>query len=195
MAAGVAVCLFAVLGMAVSTMLIMREKIKAEENYRLAERRLRESREALDRLAETYRKLGTLTGNFGSGKESVEENQLRLFERLAADNPREPNYRRHLALCQNKLALAFRRSGRMDAAQRAVAEAIRIQRRIIETSDSEEECLSDLALSHNNLGMLRIETGDARARKSPSARPYGCKSACWRPTRTIPSPCKLWPPR
>jgi hypothetical protein len=161
-AAAVAVCLCAVVGMAVSTTLITREKVKAEENYQLAEQRLRESRQALDRLGETYRKLGTLTGNFGSGKEAVEENQVRLFQRLAADNPREPNYRRHLALCQNKLALALRRSGRIDAAQRAVGEAIRLQQQLVETSDGAQECFSDLALSHDNLGMLRIETGDAR---------------------------------
>jgi serine/threonine protein kinase len=160
-AAAVAVCLCAVVGMAVSTTLITREKLKAEANYQLAEQRLRESRQALDRLGETYRKLGTLTGNFGSSKEAVEENQVRLFERLAADNPREPNYRRHLALCQNKLALALRRAGRIDAAQRAVGEAIRLQQQLVETSDGSQECLSDLALSHNNLGMLRIEIGDA----------------------------------
>jgi hypothetical protein len=160
--AAVAVCLLGVVGMAVSTTLITREKFKADENYQLAERRLRESRQALDRLAETYRKLGTLTGDFGSSEEAVEENQLRLFERLAADNPREPNYRRHLALCQNKLALALRRSGRIDAAERAVRKAICLQQQLVEGSDGLRECLGDLALSHNNLAMLRIETGDTR---------------------------------
>jgi serine/threonine protein kinase/Flp pilus assembly protein TadD len=160
--AAVAVCLFAIVGMAASTTLIAREKLKAEENYQLAEKRLLESQQALDRLAETYRKLGTLTGNFGSSEEAVEENQLRLFERLAADNPREPNYRRHLALCQNKLALALRRSGRTGAAERAVRKAICLQQQLVEESDGLRECLGDLALSHNNLAMLRIEAGDAR---------------------------------
>jgi hypothetical protein len=160
-AAAVAVSLLAVLGMAVGTTLVMHEKLKADRNFQLAEQRLGESRQALDRLAETYRKLGTLTDNFGPNREAAEENQVRLFQRLAADNPREPNYRRHLALCQNKLALALRRSGRSDAARRAVAEAIRLQQQLVASSDSSRECLGDLAQSHNNLGMLCMETGDA----------------------------------
>jgi hypothetical protein len=45
--AAVAVCLFAIVGMAASTTLIAREKLKAEENYQLAEKRLLESQQAL----------------------------------------------------------------------------------------------------------------------------------------------------
>ena len=170
-AAAAAVCLLAVVGMAISTTLISREKVKAEQNYKLAENSLRQSRQALDRLAETYRKLGTLTGDFGAGKGVAEESQVALFERLAADNPREPNYRRHLALCQDKLALALERSGRIDAAEEAVGKAIRLQQQLVEGPDGLQECLSDLALSHNNLAMLRQETGDAAGRRRRSARP------------------------
>ena len=50
MAAAVAVCLLTMLGMAVSTLLIAREKARTEQSYVLAEEQFREARDAVDTL-------------------------------------------------------------------------------------------------------------------------------------------------
>ncbi|MGA2030743.1 MAG: serine/threonine-protein kinase [Thermoguttaceae bacterium] len=113
-------------------------------------------------LALTYNKIGTLTAEIGSTDEAVEAQQsaARLFEQLAADNPREPDYRRRLAVSQNNLALVLSRSGRTEPARRAYDDAIRVQEELSAASPECQQYLDDLALSYNNLGLLQDETGD-----------------------------------
>jgi serine/threonine protein kinase len=203
------VCALALIGMAVSTLLIAREKLRSEQNYARAEKHFREAQEAVDclgarlaeRLAEvpgaeqvrkdllretlryysnfvdqakenpslradlamTYSKIGTLTAEIGSIDEAILAHQsaIRLFERLAADNPRKVEYRRHVAVSQNNLALVLSRAGRTEAARRAYGEAIRLQKELAETSGHSAQDLNDLALSHSNLGLLQSQIGDA----------------------------------
>ena len=203
------VCLLALIGMAVSTLLIAREKYRSEQNYARAEKHFREAQEAVDclgarlaeRLAEvpgaeqvrkdllretlryysnfvaqakdnpslradlamTYSKIGTLTAEIGSIDEAIRAHQsaIRLFERLAADDPQKLEYRRHVAVSQNNLALLLSRAGRTEEARRAYGEAIRLQQELAEHSGRSAPDLNDLALSHSNLGLLQSQTGDA----------------------------------
>jgi hypothetical protein len=203
--------LLALLGMFASTLLINREKNRAERNYALSQQHFREAQGAVDRLgfvlaerladvpgaeqvrrgllqdtlryygnfvnearqnpalrvdlAATYSKIGTLAGEIGSNDEAIaaHENAIQLFRQLAADQPREADYRRRLAVSYNNLALLLQRSGRTDAARQAYDTAIRLQQALVDGAPNVGQYLGDLALSHANLGLLQSETSDMKA--------------------------------
>lgn len=208
--AAATVCVLAMLGLTASTVLILREKSKTEQNFALAQKRFQEAQEMVDRLgsqfaerladvpgaapvrrdlllqtvryyrdflkqaqqdpalradlALTYSKIGTLTAEIGSNEEAIEAHTsaVELFERLAAEHPREADYRRRLGVSKNNLALVLSRSGRTDAARRAYRDAIGLQQELASRSADGDLYAGDLALSYTNLGLLLSETGDTK---------------------------------
>ncbi len=213
-AAAAAVCLLAMLGMAASTLIIAREKTKAEQNYvlaeenfHLAEENFHKAQEAVETLGDcvaeglaevpdaaqvrgellrktlqyftefanqakqnpalqadlalTYSKIGELNEDIGSDRKAIaaHENAIKLFEELAAGDPRKSDYRRRLAISENNLALLLGRSGRIEPARQAYRDAIRLQEKLVEESGSAALYLADLALSNGNFAKLQSETG------------------------------------
>ncbi len=116
-------------------------------------------------VALTYNKIGTLTAEIGSGEDAItaHENASRIFEQLATDNPREPDYRCRLAVSRNNLGLALSRCGHTDTARSNFLEAVRLQEELVKSSGGAEQSLDDLARSYNNLGLLQSETAEPMA--------------------------------
>ena len=114
-------------------------------------------------LAMTYGKIGALAEEIGSTEEAIAayERAIALFNSLAATEPRRSDHQRRLALCRNNLAMSLRRSGRVEDARIEYLAAIKLQRNLARY-DSDERYLSDLAISHTNLGLLWAEIGDRK---------------------------------
>ena len=110
-------------------------------------------------LALTYSKIATLLGESGSTSAAIEAHQTArsMYARLVADEPGIREHRRHLALCWNNLAGALARGGRTAEARQAYDAAISIQQQLVQDAD-DVQSLNDLALSHNNLGLLQADT-------------------------------------
>ncbi|MCH8922775.1 MAG: serine/threonine protein kinase [Planctomycetes bacterium] len=119
-------------------------------------------------LAVTYTKVGIVKEQIGSMGEAVEayRTAAELFERLIASDPSEAAPRRDLARCLNNWALLLGRAGKTDAAEREFHKAIQLQEQLIADNKNEKngdvsDPLYDLALTHNNLGLLYSQTGRA----------------------------------
>jgi serine/threonine protein kinase/tetratricopeptide (TPR) repeat protein len=112
-------------------------------------------------LALTYSKIATLLDERGSANEAIDafDTASSMYTRLVADEPGVREHRRHLALCWNNLARALARRGRIDEAREAHGAAIVIQEQLVQDAD-DAQCISDLALSHSNLGLLQADTDE-----------------------------------
>jgi serine/threonine protein kinase/tetratricopeptide (TPR) repeat protein len=115
-------------------------------------------------LAMTYSKIGSLSGEIGSSKDSIEAHTtaIDMFRTLADREPHEREYRRHWAMSQNNLGLALRRAGRLADATTAYRAAIDLQKEMAGQPDHSAEALTDLALSYTNIGLLHAETNQIR---------------------------------
>ena len=118
-------------------------------------------------LAITYTKVGVVKEQIGSIDEAIEAYRTAagLFERSIESDPSRPAPRRDLARCRNNWALLLGRAGKTEAAEREFHEALRLQRELVAKDDQvndESEFLYDLALTHNNLGLLYSQTGRAK---------------------------------
>jgi serine/threonine protein kinase/Tfp pilus assembly protein PilF len=114
-------------------------------------------------LAITYTKVGVVKEQIGSIGEAIEayRTAAELFERSIQSDPSQPAPRRDLARCLNNWALLLGRAGKTDAAEREFLNALRLQTQLIAEGnhdDDESDPLYDLALTHNNLGLLYSQT-------------------------------------
>ena len=148
-------------------------------------------------LALTYSKIGALNAEIGSNDEAIDahENAIRLFEELAAGNPREPGLPPP--------------AGRLAEQPRAGAGPFRPdRRRPPRLSRRHPACkrtgggFGRIRASTWPIWPCRTATWDCckakpasrRTRKPRSARRSACKSACWSSSRATPKPCGTWPP-
>ena len=81
-------CLFAMLGMAASTLLIAREKTKAEQNYALAEKHFREAQEAVDRLGNAVGRAAGRRARRRAGSQGTVAGDLAVLRQLRRTRPR-----------------------------------------------------------------------------------------------------------
>jgi tetratricopeptide (TPR) repeat protein len=111
-------------------------------------------------LAITHSKMGKLSDEVGSTDEAIAsyEKALVIFKELSAGEPKVVDHQRRLALCQNNLAMALRRAGRIDDAKRTYHEAMLLQQRLAREA-LDDRLIGDLAVTQTNLGLLLSETG------------------------------------
>ena len=123
-------------------------------------------------LASTYREIGVLSAETGSDTDAIDADKqaIRLFEELAAANPRNTDYRQRLGVCENELALVLGTLGETDEARRAFREAIRVEEEVQRSGHDSSQCLVELAKAHSNLGLLQKATGDAEGAKASITR-------------------------
>jgi serine/threonine-protein kinase len=91
--------------------------------------------------------------------EAAYRQALALRERLAADFPTEPRYRRDLAYSHNELGSVLADLGKRAEAEAAYRQALALQERLAADFPWEPQHRQDLAASHNNLGILLADLG------------------------------------
>jgi serine/threonine protein kinase/tetratricopeptide (TPR) repeat protein len=115
-----------------------------------------ESEEARAVAADGQYRVANLRAFLGERSEAVAGygEAIRLLDRLAADFPASPDYRRQLAASHNNLGGLLRELGKHPEAEAAYRQALALQEKLAADFPAVPEYRGDLARSHNNLGSL-----------------------------------------
>ncbi len=107
-------------------------------------------------LGASHNQLGLLLAGLGKRPEADEQHRkaLAVREKLVADFPAVPVYRRELAQSHNNLGLLLAELGKGPEAEEHVRRAQAIQEKLVADFPAVPRYRQDLALSHNNLGLL-----------------------------------------
>jgi tetratricopeptide (TPR) repeat protein len=97
-----------------------------------------------------------------------------IWERLAAANPREPEYQTALAKCWNNLGVLYRRSDRPENAETAYQRAVALRERMTREHPDVPDYQNELAASYSNLGGLN-EDADGQRTCTPQGDPVSLK--------------------
>jgi serine/threonine protein kinase/tetratricopeptide (TPR) repeat protein len=158
-AAVVAVGTCAVLGMAVSTLLIAREKVKADLSFQRAERNFREAREAVDRfgtrLAET---LADVPGAAQVRRELLEDT-LRYYRDFAVQARHDPSLRADLATTYSKIGTLNGELGSSDGAIEAHRNALRLSEQLAAEHPRQSDYRARVAVCRSNLALALRTAG------------------------------------
>jgi len=163
--AAAAVSLFAVLGMAVGTLLITQEKIKADHNSELAQAYFRKAQNAVYQLgSEMAEKLANVPGADRVRGELLEETlgYYRDFVDEAKDNPA---LRADLAMTYSKIGTLTGEIGSTEDAIEAHRSALVLFEQLVADEPHVADHRSRLALCQNNLALVLSRSGrtdDAR---------------------------------
>ncbi len=160
-----AACLLAVIGLAVSTFLIAREKARTEQNFVRAETEYRRARSMLDRFGARFaEQLGEVPGAESLRHQWLQET-LEYYRDLVEEAGDDPGLQADLALTYTKIGTMAEAIGSTEDAIAAYEKAQSILQRLVADEPHEDEHQSNLALCRNNLALLLSrsgETDDAR---------------------------------
>ena len=111
--------------------------------------------------AEGHFRVGNLWRKLGRREEarSEYERAVDLWERLAADIPAVPDYRRELARSHNHVGLLLADLGKRAAAEEQYRKALVFQEKLAADFPAAADYRRDLATSHNSLGLLLTDLG------------------------------------
>lgn len=157
LAAGICFC--AVLGFALSTFLIAREKMNAERNFQRAERRLDDAHEAVDRFgAQLAEKLAHVSGAEELRREVLQDTlaYYRDFVEEAAD---DPVLQDDLALTYSKIGTLTDEIGSTDEAIQSHKMAIALFRKLVGEEPDNAQYKRRLAMCQNNLALTLRRAG------------------------------------
>jgi serine/threonine-protein kinase len=118
------------------------------------------------RLARANVRVGVLQHRLGrpDAAAAAYRRAIDLSERLTADRPTDPEYRRTLGTSQNHLGILLMEQGKAAEAEAAYRAALAVRAKLAADFPAVPDYRSDLAASQNNLGVLL-----ARAEKWPAA--------------------------
>jgi serine/threonine protein kinase/tetratricopeptide (TPR) repeat protein len=153
------ICLCAVIGFALSTFLIAREKLKADYNFERAERRLRDAHDAVDRFgAQLAEKLASL-GGAETLRREVLQDTLRFYSEFIADAADDPTLQDDLALTYSKIGMLNDQIGSTDEAIGAHQQALDLFSALVAAEPGLPEYRRRLAMCHNNLALTLRRAG------------------------------------
>ena len=159
-----AVCLLALVGLAVSTLLIVNEEHKTAQNLHFAENRLQDSHEEADKLGqEIADRLKHVPG-----AEEIRRDVLRTtlgYYRKFLDQDDNPASQAELALIYSKIGKLSAEIGSTDDAIDADREAIRIYKALAAAIPANSDYTEGAAVCENNLGLALADANrplDAR---------------------------------
>jgi tetratricopeptide (TPR) repeat protein/tRNA A-37 threonylcarbamoyl transferase component Bud32 len=111
--------------------------------------------------AEGHHRVGWLWNRLGRTEEAMKEDEqaLAIREKLAADFPKVPDYRRDLSRSHNNLGIALKPLGRHAEAEDHWRKALDIQEKLAAEFPTVPDYFVRLAMSHHNLGTLLPEVG------------------------------------
>ncbi len=163
--AAAAACLLVVMGLAASTFLIGREKVRAERNFQRAAANFRHARDTVDHFgAQLAERLAEITGAEHVRRELLQDT-LNYYREFAAQAGTDPALRAELALTYTKMGTITDRIGSTDEAIAAYKSARGILEQLVAEAPSAAEYRRELALCVNNLALLLSRSGstaDAR---------------------------------
>jgi len=158
-AGGVGVC--AVLGMAVSMVLIAQEKARAEHNSQRAEHYFRQSRETVDRLgARLAETLSDVPGAAHVRRELLQET-LGYYQDFAQQAQRDPALRADLAMTYSKIGTLNGELGKTDDALAAHRNALRLCEQLAAEHPLQADDRARAAVCRNNLALALRSAGRA----------------------------------
>jgi serine/threonine-protein kinase len=105
--------------------------------------------------------LGHLRGTLGQTDEALGayRRMIQVFNRLAARDPAETEYRRRLAQAHNDLGLMLHEAGRLDDAHRELLEAVRRKRELCDEAPDSLKFQHGLAVGLNSLALVNQAAG------------------------------------
>jgi tetratricopeptide (TPR) repeat protein len=110
--------------------------------------------------ANAHRRIGDIErwlGNFSSAPASYEKS-IQLLEKLQAEEPKNPEYRRWLMYCYNFLGEAYRQSSQAADAEQAYNFALKTARQLRDEFPESKQYQQELARADYNVGILYRET-------------------------------------
>ncbi len=163
--AGAAVCLLALVGMVVSTVLIAREKNKAEQNFARAEQYFRDAREVVDHLgARLAEQLSEVPGATQVRRDLLRKT-LQYYRGFAEQTKNDPALKTDLALTYSKIGTLASEVGSVEEAIEAHRSACELCKQLAAGEPTKREHERRLAVCQNNLGLALSQSGrteDAR---------------------------------
>ncbi|MCL4204324.1 MAG: tetratricopeptide repeat protein [Pirellulaceae bacterium] len=154
-----AACLIAVLGLGVSTLMIGREKHRAELNFERAELNYRHARGIVDRFgARLAERLVEIPGAEQIRRELLQDT-LQYYQDLAAQARDDPALRVDLATTYGKMGAIIENIGSTEEAIAAYESARELWDQLAAEAPRESDHRRKLALTLNHLAMLYARTG------------------------------------
>ena len=158
-----AVCFIAALGLATSTVLITRLKIRADQSTARATRFAREAQEAVERLGlDINEQLADVRGA-AQVRKGLLSTTLEYYQGFVEDAEDDPALRVDLALTYEKIATLSEGIGSTDQAIESHEKAIALFKQLVHDDPGNPEYRARLARCHNNLGLLFARSGSTGA--------------------------------
>jgi serine/threonine protein kinase/Flp pilus assembly protein TadD len=157
LAAGI--CLCAVLGFALSTFLIAREKLQADRNFQRAEKHLGRAHAAVDRFGtQLAERLSAVPGASQVRRELLQET-LGYYQDFVEEAADDPTLQDDLALTYSKIGMLTDQIGSTDEAIQAHKRALDLFQRLVEAEPNAVEYQRRLAMCHNNMALTMRRAG------------------------------------
>lgn len=160
-AVATAVCLLAVIGLAIGTVLIAREKARAETNFQRAEKQRLQAQQAVDRFGtQLAEKLANIDGAERLRHEVLHQT-LQYYQAFVREAEDDARLQDELGLVYSRMAnlldqLQWRRKA-VEHHEMAIATFDKLTRRFPDRHEYQRQ----LALCHNNLAMTLRRAGDS----------------------------------
>lgn len=153
------VCLLAAGGLAMSTVLITRQYLRAEQNGRSAERFFKNAQDAVERLGlQINERLADVPGA-GQVRQDLLASTVQYYEDFVEEAKNDPSLRLDLALTYGKIATLTEAIGSTEQAIAAYTRALSMCEQLVNDDPGNAEYRSQLAMCHNNLALLLTQTG------------------------------------
>ena len=154
-----AVGLVAVLGMAASTLLITREKLKTEHNFQRAEKYFRGARDAVDRFGvQLAERLAGVPGA-DQVRRGLLQDTLQYYRDFVEEARDDPSLRADLALTYSKIGTLADQIGSSEEAIDAHENALQLFEQLAADEPRVEAHRGRVAVCRNNLGLLLARCG------------------------------------
>ncbi|HUG67968.1 MAG TPA: serine/threonine-protein kinase [Pirellulaceae bacterium] len=160
------ICLCAVLGFALSTFLIAREKANTEHNFLRAEKHLSRAHDAVDRFGSQLAERLLAVPGAGQVRRELLLDTLGYYQEFVAEAANDPTLQDDLALIYSKIGTLTDEIGSADEAIHAHEKALGLFRRLVEAEPNKTEYQRSLAMCQNNLALTLRRAGrvaEARA--------------------------------
>ena len=162
---GVGALVLALVGLTASTLMIAREKARAENNVVRADRYFRDARQVLDRFGvQLAERLADVPGAEEVRQELLQETR-EYYESFVNEAKSDPKLRADMALTYGKIATLLDEVGTPDEAAAAHRQALEVFAELAAANPQNQEYQKRLAQCGNNLALAL-----ARAGRSDEAR-------------------------
>ena len=156
-AAGIGCC--AVLGFAVSTFLIAREKANTERNFQRAEKHLLRAHEAVDQFGTQLAERLSAVPGAGQVRRELLQDTLRYYQEFVEEAASDPTLQDDLALTYSKIGTLADEIGSTEEAIQSHERALTLFHNLVEAEPRQAEYRRRLAMCENNMALTLRRAG------------------------------------